>query len=317
MWGTGISDTFDIFEPGVQIRYHISMNRSQKEAYLYALSAVLLWSTVATAFKISLRYLRPEELLFWASSVSLLLFGGVLWRRGRLGEAWGVWRRHPLLIPLLGAINPFVYYLTLFHAYDLLPAQEAQAINYSWGLLLAWLSVPILGQRLRRRDIAAGLLCYLGVLIIATRGDLFGLRFHSIPGLLYALASTLLWALYWLVNTRVKAEAVTLLFLNFLTGTLLLACYLFLGKGGVHLPSWQGALGALYVGLFEMGVTFILWLRAMQSADSTATISNLIYLSPFLSLIFIHYLAGEEILGSTLAGLGLILGGLAVQKVGR
>jgi drug/metabolite transporter (DMT)-like permease len=293
------------------------MDRSQRLAYLYALSAVLLWSTVATAFKISLRYLRPEELLFWAASASLLLFGLLLWREGKMRETVALFRRYPLRILILGAINPFVYYLTLFHAYELLPAQEAQAINYSWGLLLAWLSVPILGQRLRRRDIAAGLLCYLGVLIIATRGDLLALEFHNVPGLLYALASTLLWALYWLFNTRIEAEPLPLLFLNFLVGTLLLILYLLFWKGGVPLPEWQGALGAFYVGLFEMGVTFILWLRAMKLAGSTASISNLIYLSPFLSLIFIHTIVGEEILSSTLAALGLIIGGLAVQKAGR
>ncbi len=287
------------------------------QAILYALAAVGLWSTVATAFKLSLRHLHPEELLFWAAGSSLLLFGALLWWQGRLREAFGVLRRHPLLVLFLGAINPFVYYLTLFHAYDLLPAQEAQAINYSWGLLLAWLSVPILGQKLRRRDVVAGLLCYGGVLVIATRGDLLSLHFHNVPGLLYALASTLLWALYWLLNTRIKAEPLDLLFLNFFIGVGLMSLYLLIFKGGIALPSWQGALGALYVGLFEMGFTFILWLRAMKLARSAASISNLIYLSPFLSLLLIHFVVGETIYSSTLTGLGLILGGLAVQKYRR
>ena len=223
-------------------------------------------------------------------------------------------QRAPGRILLLGAINPFLYYLTLFYAYDLLSAQEAQAINYSWGILLALLSVPILGQRLRREDLLAGLLCYLGVLVIATRGDLLSLHFQSVSGLLFALGSTLLWALYWLFNTRMDAEPLPLLFLNFLTGTLLLSLYLFVFKGGVEFPGLAGALGALYVGLFEMGITFVLWLKAMKLADSTASISNLIYLSPFLSLIFIRFIVGETIFSSTLIALALILGGLWIQQ---
>ena len=291
------------------------MNRGrQQRAFLYALAAVGLWSTVATAFKISLRYLSPEELLFYASWTSLLFFGFLLWRQGRLEEVKTLIWRAPVRILLLGAINPFLYYLTLFHAYDLLPAQEAQAINYSWGILLALLSVPILGQKLRREDLLAGLLCYLGVLVIATRGDLLSLHFQSISGLLFALGSTLLWALYWLFNTRMDAEPLPLLFLNFLTGTLLLSLYLFIFKGGVELPNLAGALGALYVGLFEMGITFVLWLKAMKLADSTASISNLIYLSPFLSLIFIRFIVGETIFPSTLIALALILGGLWIQQ---
>ena len=34
---------------------------SQKQAYLYGLSAVLLWSTLATAFKLALRVLDPIQ----------------------------------------------------------------------------------------------------------------------------------------------------------------------------------------------------------------------------------------------------------------
>jgi drug/metabolite transporter (DMT)-like permease len=290
------------------------MNRSpRRRAYLYALAAVGLWSTVATAFKLSLRHLTPESLLFYASWSSLLLFAGLLWRQGRLGEAMALARRYPRSVVILGVINPFLYYLSLFHAYDLLPAQEAQAINYSWGVLLALLSAPILGQPLRRRDLIAGVLCYLGVLVIATRGDLFSLHFHSLEGVLFALASTLLWALYWLLNARIEAAPLQLLFLNFLVGTILLSLYLFLFGEGVEPLSLPGFAGALYVGLFEMGITFILWLRALKLTDSAARIANLIYLSPFLSLILIHFLVGETIYPSTLVALMLILGGLWTQ----
>ena len=286
---------------------------AERRALLYGLGAVALWSTVAAAFKLSLRHLSPEMLLILAASISLLFFAVLLGRQGRLGTALTLFRRHPWILLLLGGINPFVYYLTLFRAYDLLPAQEAQAINYSWGLLLAWLAVPILGQKLRRRDVLAGALCYLGVLLVATRGDLLGLHFHHLPGLFYALASTLLWALYWLLNTRIEAEPVSLLFLNFLVGVVLLALYLSL-SGGWRLPDWQGVAGALYVGLFEMGITFVLWLRALKLASSAARIANLIYLSPFLSLLFIHFFVGERIFPSTVAALGLILAGLWIQR---
>ncbi|MCW8945015.1 MAG: EamA/RhaT family transporter, partial [Sedimenticola sp.] len=43
----------------------------QSKAYLYGISAVLLWSTVATAFKLSLRYMEPIQLLFYASISSV------------------------------------------------------------------------------------------------------------------------------------------------------------------------------------------------------------------------------------------------------
>jgi len=51
------------------------MNK-QRQAIFYGLGAVLLWSTVATAFKLSLQYFSPIELLLYSGSVSTLLLGG-------------------------------------------------------------------------------------------------------------------------------------------------------------------------------------------------------------------------------------------------
>ena len=69
------------------------------------------------------------------------------------------------------------------------------------------------------------------------------------------------------------------------------------------------------MGTFEMGLCFVLWLMAMKLTDNTARISNLIFLSPFLSLIFIHFLLGEDILPSTFIGLILIVTGLSFQRI--
>jgi drug/metabolite transporter (DMT)-like permease len=64
-----------------------------------------------------------------------------------------------------------------------------------------------------------------------------------------------------------------------------------------------------------MGLTFVLWLSALRLSASTARIANLIFLSPFLSLLFIHLFVGEQIVPSTLVGLALIMGGLLVQRL--
>ena len=36
--------------------------------------------------------------------------------------------------------------------------------------------------------------------------------------------------------------------------------------------------------MFEMGITFFFWLKALQLAKTTDKVSNLVYLAPFLSL---------------------------------
>ena len=63
-----------------------------------------------------------------------------------------------------------------------------------------------------------------------------------------------------------------------------------------------------------MGITFVLWLKALKFSATTAKVSNLIYLSPFLSLVFIRFIVGETILLSTLTGLVFIVGGILLQQ---
>jgi len=287
---------------------------NQRKAYLYALGTVLIWSTVASAFKLSLRTLSPAHLLLYANLMSVLLLGGILLCRRELGLAMPKDRRELLRSAGLGLLNPFLYYLILFKAFALLPAQEAQPLNYTWAITLSLLAVPMLKQRLCLREIVAILVSYSGVMVISTRGDLFGLQFSNPTGVALALGSTIIWALYWILNTRDSRPPLAGLFMNFLCALplSLLYCLVFTE---MRTPDLGGILGAAYVGCFEMGISFFLWLQALKYTASAARISSLIFISPFISLILIHFLVGEEILPSTFYGLILIVVGLLLQQI--
>ncbi|WP_231757531.1 DMT family transporter [Microbulbifer elongatus] len=290
-----------------------SFSRNNRRATWFALAAVLCWSTVASAFKLSLQYLSPLQLVTIASLVSTVFMGAVVLWQGLGRELRDSWRRSRGWFLALGFCNPFLYYLVLFHAYDLLPAQQAQPLNYTWGVVLALLSVPLLKQKLRRQDLFAGLVCYGGVVVIATGGNLAELRFEQPWGVALALFSTLVWSCYWLLNTRIGGNASVNLFLTFCCGLPWLAAAVW-WQGDWQWPPLGGWIGAVYVGLFEMGIAFLLWQAALLHCDNTARISNFIYLSPPLSLLLIALLVGERIHLATIAGLALILLGVAIQQ---
>ena len=281
-----------------------------RQAILYGLGAVALWSTVDTAFKMALAWMSPLELMWLATFVSWALMGALVFKQGNIETALrSGWKT----AAWAGLMNPVAYYLVLFAAYDRLPGQEAMALNYTWALAMAFLAVPILGQRLTRIDIVAGLIAYAGVWVIATRGSVLDVDFADPIGVFLALASTLLWALYWLLNAKDKRQPLVGQWQNFSVGLPVLTILLLLGPG----LEWHGwpALGAgVYVGLFEMGVAFILWQLAVHKVSRTAKVSNLIFLSPPISLLLLFLVVGEPIFPSTLVGLGLILLGLGVQQ---
>ena len=290
---------------------------ADRAAFFYAISAVLLWSTVATAFKITLGYMGPLEMVTAASTVSWLILFAITWQQRKLGEVTQEWRRAPKFYLLVGALNPGLYYLVLFAAYDLLPASQAQPLNYTWAIALTFLAAVFLKQSIRRRDWVAAALGYFGVLIIATGGNVlsFTEAMTSPLGVGLALFSTLLWASYWILNTRRDSDAVVSLLLGFSVATPALWVTSWWLGDWAEIP-WQGWLAVSYVGLFEMGITFFLWLKAMRLATNMALISNLIFISPFISLVLLATIIGEAIYPSTVLGLVIIVAALSVQRIG-
>lgn len=289
------------------------MVKNQKTATLFALLAIAMWSTVATAFKITLSYFSALQMLMVASFVSSVVLLIICYQQKKLPLLTSSFFKKPYFYLLMGLINPFLYYLLLFQAYELLPAQQAQSLNYTWAITLSILAVPLLGQKLSVKDIIAITLGYSGALVIATKGDLLSLNFEDPLGVALALISTLLWASYWIFNSKNKADPIISLLLCFLCSLpmIVLAVYVF---DDFKLLAWQGWLGSIYIGLFEMGLAFVAWLTALNYATSTSKISNLIFISPFVSLILLSQIIGETIYPATLIGLVLIVVGLFIQK---
>lgn len=286
---------------------------ANRAALIAALAAVLMWSTVAAAFKLGLRYSTPGELVVLATAVSTALLGVVLVAQGRLVSALRGLREHPGRTLVAALLNPTTYYLVLFAAYDRLPAQVAQPLNYTWALTLAVLAAVVLKRGLTVRDCLCGLVCYGGVVVICQANGSGSAGRLDVVGVGLALGSTLLWAGYWLINAADPRPSDEALFGTFVLGLpMVLLCWGI--GGGTRWPSREAVLAGGYIGCIEMGLAFLLWARAMRLAQNTARITTLIFLSPFLSLVFIYVVVGERIHPGTVVGLALIVTGLVVQQ---
>ena len=108
--------------------------------------------TLATAFKLTLAEFTPIQMLCIASIVSAIALTIICGVQGKLGQLSATFLSNPWYYLLLGLINPLAYYVILFKAYDLLPASQAQAINYSWAITLTLMAAVFLGQKIRAKD---------------------------------------------------------------------------------------------------------------------------------------------------------------------
>ena len=285
-----------------------------RQSYIYALIAIFFWSTIPTAFKICLSELEILPMLTIASLTSALILFMILAAGGKIDLIMRSTRKELLGSAVLGLINPFLYYLILLKAYQLLPAQVAQPLNMIWPIILVFLSVPVLGQKIRTKSFIALFISFAGVYIISSQGKLFSTGQSNLAGVLLATGSSVFWAFYFILNVKDKRDEALKLFLNFLSGSFYLIVFMTLTHSWDIDYGLKGVLSAVYIGIFEMGITFFFWLKALQLAPTTDKISNLVYIAPFLSLIFVHFILNEPVYYTTPAGLLLIISGIWMQN---
>ncbi len=284
------------------------------KSFLYTISAVLLWATVATAFKLTLEGMNYLQLLFYSSLASTSILFLIIYSTEKEQLKLVFQKKYLIKNLLLGFINPFLYYLVLFKAYSLIPAQEAQPLNYTWPIAISIFSAIFLKQKITFKIFFGMIISFAGVLIIVSRGDIFSFKFHNILGASLALGSSIIWASFWTLNLLDKRSSSIKLLSAFVFGSIIIFLYI-LFFDSFHLSNYKFLIGSTYVGFFEMGITFFLWMKGLQLSLNKAKTSTLAYLSPFISLVFIDLILGEKILPSSITGLFFIVGGIVFQHI--
>ena len=194
--------------------------KDSSKSLIYIAIAVASWSTVASAFKIGLRHYSYYELLLVAAITASMLFALLITIQKKWYLVKSITRKEWVLFAITGMLSPAGYYLILFKAYDLLPAQIAQSINYSWAIVLTLLLALVTRERIP-------LLKYLGMaislggvaLISLGSSTIVGVKL-SITGLILAFLSAFVWASFWIFNKKSEhIDNILALFISFFFGS--------------------------------------------------------------------------------------------------
>jgi drug/metabolite transporter (DMT)-like permease len=287
---------------------------NNNRAFIFGAIAVLCWSTVATAFKIALSYLSYYEMLIVASATALVIFAITITIERKWAIVKALSRRDVTSLAVLGLINPVAYYLILFKAYSLLPAQIAQPINYCWPIFLLILLAIFDHKPISGKKYIGMVISLAGVTVISTGAGAISADAFSALGLALGLASSLFWATYWLLNNKLSTgiDPIVALFVSFIFGMI------YLGAGtlvvDVNISNVSGIVSGMYVGCFEIGLPFIFFGMALRLSSNPTLINQMCYFAPFLSLFLIGIVLGEPIVPTTYIGLILILTGVIYNQ---
>lgn len=289
-------------------------SKNQKKAYALTLVVIIFWSTVASAFKISLQNLNFLHLLLIANFTAIIALFFILVFNNKFHLIFKYSFKYHSRSMFLGFLNPYLYYIFIFKAYSLLPAQIAQPLNFTWPVVLTLLSIPLLGQKVSLKSIIAILLSFAGVFFVSAQGKLIDYKITSPAGMLLAVTSSVIWSFFWISNMKDRRDDEVKLFMNFFcSGIYIFITCLFLP--GFNFELNTSFLAAIYIGLFEMGITYIFWIKALQMSGSIDKVTGYIYITPFLSLVLIHFILNEEIYFTSIIGLILIVLGIIILRL--
>ena len=282
------------------------------QSYLSLTLCILLWASIPVASKKILAELTSLQMLFYSSIFSVVALGAlVLWQRKMASLASYTLRDYAYL-SWLGFLGAFLYYVLLYGALARTSAAEGFVLAYTWPILISLLAVPLLGERITPARLFAIAISFSGVVVIVTRGRMVELRVENLSGNLMALCGALVFALFSIQGKRAKFDLTIAAFVYFCAALLFAAAVIAFG-GAMPLPSPSVWGWILYNGLLVNGISYLFWFKALEHGD-TFIVSNLLYLTPAISLLFVLLLLNEPVHPSAVSGLVLIIAGILFQS---
>jgi len=280
--------------------------------YIYLALCIIFWASIPVASKKILIELNNLQTLFYSTIFSCLVLGIILLIQKKHKIIKQISRQDYLNMAVLGFLGSYLYYVLLYGAFALTTAQEGFILAYTWPILVLLLAFVILKEQVTIKKFAAILISFFGIIIIVTQGKIFSLTLTNFSGDLLALSGAFVFALFSILGKKHNFDQTISAFIYFLSALFFITITVFIFSPP-KIPSQKIWLWLLYNGILVNGVTYVWWFKALEKVD-THIISTSLYLTPFISLIYIWLFLDEKVLLSSVIGLVVIVIGILLQS---
>ena len=254
-----------------------------KKSYIFAFVSILLWSTMATASKLLLDSMSGMQVLCISSLFAALFLFVLGLCNGKVRAMRTLLAKDYLKMIVAGLPGTFLYYTFYYIGAARLPASQAFIINYLWPIMSVVFACVLLKEKMTARKGIAIVLSFVGVIIV-TGGDLLHLNTQTAVGIGGCVLGAVSYGVFTSLNQKWRYDTQTATMVAF-GATFVIALAVHLISGDVFVPPvTQTAVLALN-GILSFAIPTMCWILAL-SGGNTAKISNLAYITPFLSLVW-------------------------------
>lgn len=287
-------------------------------AYAYLAATMLCWGGNAIAGQFAVDNVSPLLLvaLRWLFVSSFLV---VMYRK-ELRETWPMLRKAPLRTVLMAVLG-----FTAFNSLFYIASHHTTGINIgilqgTIPVIVLVMSVFVFSTRIGAMQVAGVIMTLVGVIAVASRGDLdrlLNLEFN--PGDALMLVACLFYGGYTL-GLKVRPPMPGMVFLSWLSiiaavSSLPLALVEWLG-GGTQWPTAQGWVVTAYVAIFPSFLSQIFFIRGVEliGPERAGVFVNLV---PIFAAILAVLLLNESFEVYHAIALALVLGGIGLSERAR
>ena len=279
--------------------------------HTYAIITIIFWSLANVLTRLSLHYFSAFSLGFFRyfiASCALIVFALITKMKipQKADLKWFV---------LAGFLGFFLYMIAFNKGCETVSSATSSVMLATVPVITSLLARFIYKEKMSTIKWAAIAVEFSGVIVLTLMEGVFTFN----PGLLWLIGAALLLSVYNLLQRKITRKYTGLQASTFgiFSGTIMLAIFL---PNTVKQVQSAPPIAFLYIailGIFTSAVAYAAWAQAFKKAKNAASVSNYMFVTPFLATLMGYLWAKEKPDSATLIGGGIILLGLFAFNFGE
>lgn len=277
--------------------------------HFYASVTILCWSLAYVYTRLALQHFSPFSLGFLRyliASICLLIF--VFITRMKLPH-----RDDFMYLVAAAVFGFFIYMITFNKGTQTVSASTSSIMIATTPIITAFLSRLFLKQRLKIIQWIAIGIEFTGILILTLYNGILSINI----GILWLLLAATSLSCYNLIQSRLTKTytALETTTYSIFLGTLMLAIFFPTSVQEVITASPIQLFYLLILGIFSSAIAYVAWSKAICLASETASVSNYMFLTPFITTLLGFIIINEKPDSGTILGGIVILTGFALYNI--
>ncbi|WP_281614268.1 DMT family transporter [Flammeovirga sp. SubArs3] len=293
------------------------MNSTNKgKYYFFLIFTTFVWGINFHISQVALKYTSPMvtgTYRYFLGAICLIGFAFIKKpSKEDVSRAISNWKS----IIFLGVIGAFLYNVLFLEGIKSTSAFNGVLIIGLTPLNTALISIPMLGTRLKRKEMISILFGFIGILLVISKGDINTIRSFSFSkGDLYILAANISFSF---ANVYIKKylNNISPLWLTNLVTIVACICFMIytLSFETISFPTSQEYLWSiLFMGVLSTAIAGAFWIISIKEmgAETSTLFMNLV---PVFGTSA-SFILGEEIVGAQIFGGLFVITGLLINSI--